>query len=274
MPPPRARLSLRSYLIAAAASIAALLTGVPARAAAPVYGYDIVHTYPHDPHAFTEGLFYLDGFLYESTGLEHESSIRKVKLETGEVVQKVDVPPEYFGEGIVNWKRRLISLTWKTQVGFVYDLASLQVRRRFTYPGEGWALTQDGKRLIMSDGTPQLRFLDPETLQETGRITVNDAGKPLRRVNELEWVKGRIYANVWETNLIIMIDPATGNITGAVDLTGLLGAERPPGPDSVLNGIAYDSLHDRLFVTGKNWPQLFEIRVLPAGQLSKSNHRP
>ncbi|MDB6162196.1 MAG: glutamine cyclotransferase [Gammaproteobacteria bacterium] len=247
--------------------------GVPAQAAVPTYGYEIVKTYPHDPHAFTEGLFYLNGFLYESTGLERQSSIRKEKLETGEVVQKIDVPPEYFGEGIVNWKRRLVSLTWKSQVGFVYDLATFKLERKFSYKGEGWALTQDGKRLIMSDGTPELRFLHPDTLQETGRITVTYEGKPVRNVNELEWVKGRIYANVWETNMMIFIDPASGEITGVVNLAGLLSAsEQLAGPDSVLNGIAYDAAHDRLFVTGKNWPKLFEIRVLPAGQLSKSNH--
>jgi len=258
------------------ATVLALLlpaAGVPAQAAVPTYGYEVVNTYPHDPHAFTEGLFYLNGFLYESTGLERQSSIRKEKLETGEVVQKIDVPPEYFGEGIVNWKRRLVSLTWKTQVGFVYDLATLKLERRFSYRGEGWALTQDGKRLIMSDGTPDLRFLDPDTLQETGRVTVTYEDKPLRNVNELEWVKGRIYANVWQTNMMIMIDPASGAITGVVNLAGLLSpSDRLVGPDSVLNGIAYDAAHDRLFVTGKNWPKLFEIRVLPAGQLSKSNH--
>jgi glutaminyl-peptide cyclotransferase len=238
----------------------------------PVYGYEVVHTYPHDPHAFTEGLFYLNGFLYESTGLEKQSSIRKVVLKTGEVVQKMDVPPEYFGEGIVNWKTRLFSLTWKNQVGFVYDLATFKVRRQFAYSGEGWALTQDGKRIIMSDGTPELRFLDPDTLHETGRITVTYEGKPVRYVNELEWVKGRIYANVWETDVMIMIDPASGEITGVVNLAGLLSPqERHPGTDDVLNGIAYDAVHDRLFVTGKDWPKLFEIRVLPAGQLSKPN---
>ena len=263
----------RLPLLAVAGSLVALIPGPAAHAAVPVYGYEIVNTYPHDTQAFTEGLFYLNGYLYESTGLERKSSIRKVKLETGEVLQKVDVPPQYFGEGIVNWKRHLISLTWKTQVGFVYDLATLKVQRRFSYQGEGWALTQDGKRLIMSDGTPELRFLDPETLAQTGRITVTYEGTPVRQVNELEWVKGRIYANVWETNMMIIIEPATGNITGVVNLSGLLGAaNRPPGPDSVLNGIAYDSAHDRLFVTGKNWPKLFEIRVLPAGQLSKSKH--
>jgi glutamine cyclotransferase len=246
---------------------------LPAEAVVPVFEYEVVHTYPHDPQAFTEGLFYLNGFLYESTGLEGHSSIRKEKLETGEVVQKIDVPPQYFGEGIVNWKRHLVSLTWKTQVGFVYDLATLKVQRKFSYLGEGWALTQDGKRLIMSDGTPNLRFLDPDTLRQTGQITVTYEGKPVRYVNELEWVKGRIYANVWHTNMLVLIDPTSGEITGLVNLTGLLNASDPlDGPESVLNGIAYDAVHDRLFVTGKNWPKLFEIRVLPAGQLSNSNH--
>jgi glutaminyl-peptide cyclotransferase len=242
------------------------LVGLPVQATVPVYYYELVKTYPHDTGAFTEGLFYLNGFLYESTGLEGQSSIRKVRLETGEVVQKVVVPPQYFGEGIVNWKNHLISLTWKNQVGFVHDLSTLKTQRQFAYQGEGWALTQDGKRLIMSDGTPELRFLDPETLKETGRITVTYDGKPVPQVNELEWVKGRIYANVWETNMLIMIDPAQGSIQGVIDLSNLLpNSERPPGPDSVLNGIAYDAVHDRLFVTGKNWPKLFEIRVLPAG---------
>jgi glutamine cyclotransferase len=250
-------------------ALATLLIATPvAQAAVPVYGYEIVHTYPHDPAAFTEGLFYLNGFLYESTGLERQSSIRKVALETGQVVQKVDVPPEFFGEGIVNWKTRLFSLTWKNQVGFVYDLATLKVRRRFAYNGEGWALTQDGKRLIMSDGTPELRFLDPETLKETGRISVSYDGKAVHNVNELEWVKGRIYANVWQTDVMVMINPASGEITGVVNLAGLLSPEEHlHGTDSVLNGIAYDATHDRLFVTGKNWPKLFEIRVLPAGRI-------
>jgi glutaminyl-peptide cyclotransferase len=237
----------------------------------PVYGYQVVHTYPHDAHAFTEGLFYLNGFLYESTGLERESSIRKVRLETGEVVQKIDIPARYFGEGIVNWKRHLVSLTWKSGRGFVYDLATLKVQRRFSYPGEGWALTQDGKRLIMSDGTPQLRFLDPVSLKEAGRLSVTYNGKALSDINELEWVKGRIFANVWQTNFLVIIDPGSGIVTGVVNLAGLLGpSEQPPGPDGVLNGIAYDALHDRLFVTGKNWSKLFEIRVVPAGRMSKS----
>jgi glutaminyl-peptide cyclotransferase len=251
--------------------LAGLSSGPTAGAAVPTYGYEVVHTYPHDPNAFTEGLFYLNGFLYESTGLEGHSSIRKEKLETAEVVQKIDVPAEYFGEGIVNWQGHLVSLTWKGEIGFVYDLATFKLRRKFSYQGEGWALTQDGKRLIMSDGTPELRFLDPVALTETGRITVTYDGKPVPDVNELEWVKGRIYANVWHTNMIIIIDPASGAINGVINLTGLLSEmDRLASPESVLNGIAYDSVHDRLFVTGKNWPKLFEIRVLPAGRKSAS----
>lgn len=226
------------------------------------YTYEVVHAWPHDPTAFTEGLFYLNGFLYEGTGLERESSIRKVRLETGEVVQKHDIPEQYFGEGIINWKDKLIELTYKSQVGFVYDLAGFQLLKQFEYPGEGWALTQDGKRLIMSDGTAELRFWDPETLQETGRITVTEFGQPLKNVNELEFVKGEIFANVWLTNRIVRIDPATGKVTGSVDLTGLLTADdmAKSQPD-VLNGIAYDAKGDRLFVTGKRWPRLFEIRL-------------
>lgn len=241
-----------------------------AQVSVPVYGYQVVHTYPHDTHAFTEGLFYLKGFLYESTGLEGESSIRKVRLETGEVVQKIDIPAQYFGEGIVNWKAHLVSLTWKSGIGFVYDLATLKVQRRFSYSGEGWALTQDGKRLIMSDGTPQLRFLDPITLKETGRLSVSYNGTAVSSINELEWVKGKIYANVWHTNVLIIIDPNSGIVSGVVNLAGLLSpSEQAPGPDGVLNGIAYDDVHDRLFVTGKNWSKLFEIRVVPTGEVSR-----
>jgi glutaminyl-peptide cyclotransferase len=239
-----------------------VLVACAARASVPIYDVDVVHTYPHDVSAYTEGLFYLNGFLYESTGLEQHSSIRKVRVDTGAVVQKIDIPAQYFGEGIVNWRGHLISLTWKSHVGFVYDLASLKVQRQFQYEGEGWALTQDGKQLIMSDGTPELRFLNPETLHETNRIQVTLDGKPVRNVNELEWVKGEIYANVWETNWIARIDPKDGHVVGVINLAGLLGpADQVSGPDSVLNGIAYDAKGDRLFVTGKNWPKLFEIRL-------------
>jgi len=234
-------------------------------AAVPVYEADVVNSYPHDPSAFTEGLFYSNGFLYESTGLEGHSSIRKVRLETGAVLQKVDIPAQYFGEGIVNWRGRLISLTWKSQIGFIFDLATFKQQRQFSYPGEGWALTRDEKELIMSDGTPELRFLDPATLKETHRITVTVDGKPLANVNELEWVKGEIFANVWQTDWIVRIDPGTGRVVGAINLAGLLArADRVAGQTDVLNGIAYDAKHDRLFVTGKNWPKLFEIRLRPS----------
>ncbi|MDP9014620.1 MAG: glutaminyl-peptide cyclotransferase [Pseudomonadota bacterium] len=240
------------------------------RAAVPLYDYEIVHTYPHDPSAFTEGLFYLDGFLYESTGIEHRSTIRKVKIETGAVVQKLDIPPQYFGEGIVNWQGHLVSLTWKSHLGFVFDLATFKLQKRFEYEGEGWALTQDGKQLIMSDGTAQLRFLNPQTLRETNRIQVSFEGKPVRNVNELEWIKGEIYANLWQTNWIARIDPKNGNIVGLVDLAGLLSPEEHvEGPDGVLNGIAYDARGDRLFVTGKNWPKLFEIRLRKRGEAGR-----
>ena len=179
-------------IILAAAAALLLGCGSGPQAAAREYGYKVVHAYPHDPEAFTEGLFYDDGFLYESTGIEGHSSLRKVRPETGEIVQKYDLPPQYFGEGIVRWKNDLIQLTYKSEVGFVYDFASFAVKRKFEYTGEGWALTHDGSRVIMSDGTPELRFLDPETLAETGRITVTDNGYPIRNLNELEFVKGTL----------------------------------------------------------------------------------
>jgi glutamine cyclotransferase len=239
------------------------------RAAVPVYGYDIVHIYPHDPAAFTEGLFYLNGFLYESTGLEQHSSIRKVRLETGEVVQQHDVPSQYFGEGIVNWHNHLISLTWKSHVGFVYDLKSFKPLKQFHYEGEGWALTQDGNRILMSDGSSEIRLLNPHTLLPIGRIQVTLEGKPVNNLNELEWVNGEIYANVWQTNWIMRIDPHDGHVAGVINLAGLLA---PPdiirGKTDVLNGIAYDARGDRLFVTGKNWPKLFEIKLHRQGTAS------
>lgn len=230
--------------------------------AIPEYRYQVVHTYPHDRGAFTEGLFYLNGFLYEGTGLEGESDIRKVKLETGEVLQRRAIPPEYFGEGIIAWKDRLIEMTYKAEKGWVYDLNTFEPKSEFHYPGEGWSLTTDGKRLIMDDGTPQLRFWDPETLQETGRLTVTADGVPLNNINELEWVKGEIYANIWQTDRIARIDPNTGKVVGWIDLTGILDPQDRTSTTDVLNGIAYDAQGDRLFVTGKKWPKLFEIKLV------------
>jgi glutamine cyclotransferase len=232
-------------------------------AATPVYTYQVVRIFPHDPTAFTEGLFYQDGYLYESTGLEGQSSIRKEKLDAAEVVQRIAIPDQYFGEGVVAWKGRLIELTWRSQIGFIYDLASFKKIGEFHYPGEGWALTKDDHRLIMSDGTPDIRFLDPLTLKQIGTLHVTDQGRPVENLNEVEWVKGQIYANIWQTDRIARIDPRTGHVLGWIDLTGLLNpADRVVGETDVLNGIAYDAKGDRLFVTGKNWPKLFEIRLV------------
>jgi len=227
---------------------------------APVSGYEVVRTYPHDPKAFTQGLFFLDGFLYEGTGLNGESSIRKVRLENGEVVQIRRLEERYFGEGIAAVGNTIVQLTWQAGVGFVYDLKTLERQRSFTYDGEGWGLTYDGARLIMSDGTATLRFLDPKTLKVTGRLEVKEAGRPVPQLNELEMVKGEIYANVWGTDRVARISPASGEVVGWIDLRGLLSAGEATGVD-VLNGIAYDAAGDRLFVTGKLWPRLFEIRV-------------
>jgi len=251
---------MRAMLFALAILVA---SPVWAYAAVPVYGATVVQRYPHDPQAFTEGLLYHDGFLYESTGRNGQSSIRKVVLRTGAVVQQKALDPGYFGEGIVTWKNQLIQLTWKTQIGFVYDLATFQQRSTFHYPGEGWALTQDGHHLIMSDGTSDLRLLDPDNLSEVGRIHVTCNGQAVHRINELEWVKGEVYANIWITNFIARIDPATGNITGLIDLTDLTNSTVVVAGDNVLNGIAYDSNADRLFVTGKLWPALYQISLSP-----------
>ena len=228
----------------------------------PEYTYQIVHTYPHDPMAFTQGLLYLDGVLYEGTGDWEQSSIRKVKLETGEVLQKRDLPGQYFGEGIIVWKDRLLELTWKSEKGFIYDLAAFTPKGEFSYSGEGWGLTTDGKSIVMSDGSAGLRFWDPESLQETGRITVTEDGRPVIELNELEWVKGEIYANVWQTERIARIDPKSGKVVGWIDCRGLLTPADRSAQTDVLNGIAYDAQHDRLFVTGKRWPKLFEIKLL------------
>ena len=232
----------------------------PATAAAPVYGYEVVREYPHDPEAFTQGLIFRDGFLYESTGQTGRSSVRQVELETGTVVQHHMLAHDYFGEGLTDWGAQLVQLTWVSNVGLVYDLATLKEVRRFTFVGEGWGLTQDGTRLIMSDGTPNLRFLDPETFNEQSRLNVRDHNGSVDDLNELEFVKGSIYANVWLTERIAIIDPATGAVNGWIDLTGLRPRRGPRG-DDVLNGIAYDAAGDRLFVTGKLWPALFEIRL-------------
>jgi glutamine cyclotransferase len=228
---------------------------------APVSSYQVVRTFPHDPRAFTQGLVFVDGFLYEGTGLNGQSGIRKVKLENGEVLQIQKLEERYFGEGIAVVGDRIVQLTWQAGVGFVYDRATFQRTRTFTYSGEGWGLAYDGRRLIMSDGTATLRFLDPTTFKETGRLQVKEGGRPVAQLNELEIVKGEIFANVWQSDRIARISPKSGEVTGWIDLRGLIDPRDAAGVD-VMNGIAYDAAKDRLFVTGKLWPRLFEIRVV------------
>lgn len=226
-------------------------------AAVPVYPVEVVATLPHDSGAFTEGLFFHDGSLFESTGEIGASTIRRLKPETGEVLQQVDLGPPYFGEGIVAWKDRLLQLTWRDKTGFIYGLKDFTLRDTFPYEGEGWSLTHDDKRLIMSDGTPVLRFLDPETLKTISTLKVTANGCPVEKLNELEWVNGEIYANIWQTSLIARIDPATGKVKSFLDVGKL--DPRTGDPDDVANGIAYDAAGKRLFVTGKHWPKLYQV---------------
>lgn len=240
-------------------------TGQSATDNLPTFTYRIVRVYPHDPSAFTQGLQYVDGVLYEGTGLNGKSTIRKVALETGKVLQQRAVPAEHFGEGITVFRNDLFELTWQTHVAFVYDKNTFEPKKRFSYPGEGWGLTSDGTNLIMSDGTDQLRVLDPVTFAEKRRIKVTASGQPLRNLNELEVVKNEIFANVWQTDFVARIAPDSGKVIGYIDLRGLLSASERANTD-VLNGIAYDATRDRLFVTGKLWPKLFEIQVVAKGK--------
>ena len=237
----------------------------------PVYTYDIINTFPHDPAAFTQGLIFHEGFLYEGTGGKKSrgdtftSSLRKVELETGKVVRKHDVPPEYFGEGIALLNGQIYQLTWQEGTGFVYDINDFKLLREFRYSGEGWGLTEDGTNLYMSDGTHVIRVVDPETFQTTRTIVILDEkNRPIMRINELEWVKGEIWANVWESGWILRIDPANGKLVGRIDLNKIADQQMDASPDAdVLNGIAYDEAGDRLFITGKKWKNLFEIKVKP-----------
>jgi glutaminyl-peptide cyclotransferase len=231
----------------------------------PTIGVRVVRSYPHDPAAFTQGLIWLDGKLYESTGLVGLSTLREVDLETGRVLRQVDIPAGLFGEGIVNWGDEILSVTWRDNVGFRWDRRTFRQTGRFTYSHEGWGLTQDGRHIVMSDGTPVLRFLDPSTMREVRRVSVTAAGQPVPNLNELEYVNGQILANVWMTSRIARIDPASGEVTGWIELAPLV-AENTRGEDNVLNGIAYDAARDRLFVTGKNWPRLYEIDLDPPGR--------
>ena len=238
-------------------------------ATVPGYGYTVVRSFPHDREAFTQGLIYKNGFFYEGTGLFGRSGIRKVKVESGEVVQAKPLGAQYFGEGITDWNGSLVQITWQSEIGFVYDIDTFEQKKTFTYKGEGWGITHDGTRLIMSDGTAYIRFLDPVTFKESGRVLVKDNGVAISKLNELEFVKGEIVANVWMTKRLVRISPKTGEVLGWIDLTGLLDPRDEIGTD-VLNGIAYDAKGDRLFVTGKLWPKLFEIKLVPKGGAARS----
>ena len=240
------------------------ISQIPTGSNLPVYGCQIVRVYPHDPKAFTQGLQFVDGVFYEGTGQVGQSSIRRVEVETGKVLQQRDLPPPHFGEGITVWKNDLLELTWQTHAAFVYDRKTFEPKKKFSYPGEGWGLTHDGTNLIMSDGTSDLRVLDPVTFVEKRRIKVTAAGTPLRELNEVEFVKGEIFANIWMTDYIARIAPDSGKVVGYIDLRGLLTTAERARTD-VLNGIAYDEKGDRLFVTGKWWPKLFEIKVVKKG---------
>lgn len=227
-------------------------------------GFRVLHTYPHDPNAYTQGLIFEDGHLYESTGLYDRSSLREVDLQTGRVIHEYDLPSQYFGEGLTNWGNAIVQITWKAHTGFVYDRATFRLIHTFHYSGEGWGLTQDGRNLILSDGTSTLRFLNPETFQQVRSVAVTDHGKAVQQINELEYIHGEIYANIWFSNRIARISPETGRVLGWIDLSGIIPVVELRSNDSVLNGIAWDAKNNRLFVTGKLWPKLFEIRVTPS----------
>ncbi len=235
-------------------------TATPTPAPIPVYTYEVINEYPHDPSAFTQGLVFENGGLFEGTGLYGKSSLRRVKLETGEVLQILHLSSAYFGEGITIYKDEIVQLTWLSQIGFVYDKESFEQLSEFNYNSQGWGITHDGAYLIMSDGTATLHFLNPETFEEISTVKVHDDEGPVIRLNELEYIQGQVYANVWHTDLIAIIDPQSGQVIGWIDLTGLLKPEDSAGAD-VLNGIAYDVENERLFVTGKLWPKLFEIEL-------------
>lgn len=250
-------------IMASLVCVAILSAAATAPSRQPPDRYQVVRVFPHDAGAFTQGLVYVDGHLYESTGLNGRSSLRMVDLQTGRVLQRFDLPAQYFGEGLSNWSNDLAQLTWKSGTAFVYDRFSFALRRTVHYPWEGWGLTQDGKHLILSDGSSVIRFLDPQSFREVRRISVRDAlGRPLLNLNELEYVRGEIYVNVWQTDWIVRISPRNGRVLGWIDLSGLMDRSQLSHPDAVLNGIAYDAKWDRLFVTGKLWPKLFEIKLI------------
>jgi glutamine cyclotransferase len=251
-----------TLVLLVAAMFLVLVDDRPANSMALQYTYSIVNAYPHDTNAFTEGLVFENGFLYESTGLYGNSSLRRVDLETGEVLQLRTLQSQCFGEGIAIVANKIVQLTWQSHVGFVYDKATFGLLQEFEYPTEGWGLTYDGNRLVMSDGTSNLYFLDPVTFKRIGQVVVHDTG-PVTELNELEYIKGAVYANIWEQKKIAVINPQNGQVTAWIDLTGIQDLKNQDS-NNVLNGIAYDTNGDRLFVTGKMWPHIFEIKLIPS----------
>jgi glutamine cyclotransferase len=239
----------------------------------PTYGYRIVKGYPHDPNSFTQGLVFVDGFLFEGTGLRGRSSLRKVDLATGTILQYRSLPARFFGEGVTVYQNKVIQLTWRGNVGFVYDKDTFRLIEKFHYTTEGWGITHDGEYLIMSDGTSTLYFLHPKSYKKMGLIEVHDRNGPVSNLNELEYVQGLIFANVWQTDKIAQISPATGEVVGWIDLRGLLRPEDRIQRVDVLNGIAYDQVNDRLFVTGKLWPELYEIKLIPGEKETRNPDR-
>jgi glutamine cyclotransferase len=251
-----------SFLLALLFTTAAQQAPAPV----PVHGVEIRATLPHDPQAYTQGLFFADGQLYESTGMLGQSTIRKVRLNDGKVLQSATIPADQFGEGSTAWGKQIVSLTWQHGIGYRWDRATFRQLGSFRYSGEGWGLTGDGRSLIMSDGTAALRFLDPATFKEQRRINVTAAGRPVTQLNELEYLNGEIWANIWKSNRIARIDPASGRVKSWVDLTALARMQPNSDIDNVLNGIAYEPRSKRLFVTGKRWSRLYEIRLKPSGR--------
>ena len=226
----------------------------------PVLTVKLVRTYPHDPHAFTQGLEYYGGYLYESTGIAGQSTLRKVALDTGQVIQKVSLPSEYFGEGLTIFRGKIYQLTWLSKKGFVYNLRTFRQVTEFPYDTEGWGLTHDDRSLIMSDGTNKIRYIDPASFAVTRTIELYAEGQGVANLNELEYVKGEILANIWHSTRIARVDPSSGQIVAWIDLSSI-AAKEPHREEEVLNGIAYDKSADRLFVTGKKWSKLYEIKV-------------
>lgn len=249
-------------LLMTMAVLACAPTTIAQRQPAPVQGFKLIATYPHDPAAFTQGLVFADGQLYESTGLNGESSLRRVEISTGKVLQQIKVPEEYFAEGLALVGDELLQLTWQHQRGFVYDRKTFAQKRTFTYRNEGWGIAYDAAGgLVMSDGSDALTFLDPKTQAATRTIRVRDAGRPVSQLNELEWVDGEIWANVWMTDRIARISPVTGDVKGWIDLASLWPRSQRQPPADVMNGIAYDKATRRIFVTGKKWPRLYQIAL-------------